>query len=279
MVHSNKKFLLCFLVLISAIITIMTYFMYYKQDNKINTLHTNLVNHFDNTTLANNNVFTHYLAKFDKQENDIWSKIKGITDISKDEFMAMKNEPEWRSSYNQNIQNMIEKKQSEKLISQKNIELINQILNSCGIDPEKINIVSSNSFSPVAATDTALFINEEKFNALSLKIQKFVLTHESSHIVHQDHSTRCILGDLNYEENNTQLEGLITQLTYFSEIKADIFAILKGQEITEGQIEFMKLCLKLYGNKPGRSHPSNGERLEIGHKLLAMIQNNDSNQA
>jgi len=277
---TNKK--VSTLVIILGSMTLFT--VCYKTQQIANfplnkAIQPNLIDDLTVSTLADKESLSAYLKSFDEQENTLWHEITNAITITKDEFIAIKNEQEWRSDYNESVQQMLGKKQSKQLISQKNIHLINEVLTSCGIDPKKITIKSSNAFSPAAATDSTLSINEEKFNALSPKMQKYILAHESSHIINQDHSTRCLIDELNDEQkNNNQLKKLIPQLNKFFEIKADIFAMLQGEEFAEGHIEFMELCIRLYGNKPGKNHPSNGERLEIGQHLLTMMQNKSSNQ-
>ena len=227
-----------------------------------------------------NNELDDLQTSLKREEEQVWQEIEHALGIAKEQIIAIKKEQNWQKNYADEMKILIDKKHSDQSISRKNMELIEQMMHLCGLDPKKINIVSSNGFSPAATTDTTLFINEEKINALSPSVQKFILVHEMSHIINRDHSTRCILEDLQEDQkDNTHLEHAINHIKYFSETKADVFAILHGQEFAQGQIDFMEQCLKLHGNKPGRSHPSNGERLAMGQKLLAQLEQKNNARA
>jgi len=275
MIYFNKKtIMMLFGLLISALLFTVWHGTKITSNKENNTaIQPHLVERFNLTAFTDSNSPEEYLAKINEEEKTIWQEIEQAIGITKEQFIAMKHEDEQRKIYDNDIQNLIEKRHSDTAVSQENIQFIHEMFNMCGIDAEKINIKSSNGFSPAAATDTTLLINEEKFSSLAPAMKKFVLVHEISHIINQDHSTICMLDDLKAEQKDTnQLENLLSQIKYLSEVKADVFAILHGQEFAEGQIDFMEQCMKLYGNKPGHSHPSSGERREMGQKLLAMME-------
>ena len=265
-------------ILLAALTFAISY--YIDQLPKKSIVQPNIIEHFDLTAFEQTSALQDFQTLLDNEETLVWHEIEQASGMSKKQIIAIKSEKSWQKNYAENIKNLKEKKHSDHKISQKNIELIKRMIHLCGLDSNKIEIVSSNGFSPAAATDIVLFVNPEKFDALSPNIQKFVLVHEMSHIINRDHSTRCILEDMQEnQKDNERLEHAINHIKYFSETRADVFAILQGQEFAQGQIDFMEQCLKLHGNKPGRSHPSNGERLAMGQKLLAMIEHKNNSQA
>jgi hypothetical protein len=257
---------------------LLAYGIYQTQKNT--SIEPNLNARIDLTAFEQTSALQDFQTLLDNEETLVWQEIERASGMSKKQIIALKSEKSWQKYYAEDIKNLKEKKQSDQTISPKTMQFIKQMFDLCGLDSNKVEIVSSNGFSPAAATDIVLFINPEKFDALSPNIQKFVLVHEMSHIINQDHSTRFILEDMQEnQKDNERLEHAINHIKYFSETRADVFAILQGQEFAQGQIEFMEQCLKLHGNKPGRSHPSNGERLAMGQKLLALIEHKNNSQA
>lgn len=255
---------------IAIFIIALSFAILHMQKNK--SIEPNLVEQFNLAAFDQTSSLKDFQTSLDNEETLVWHEIERATGMSKEQILSIKKEADWQKNYAEDIKNLKEKKYSDQQISPKTMQFIKQMFDLCGLDSNKVEIVSSSGFSPAAATDIVLFINPEKFDALSPNIQKFVLVHEMSHIINQDHSTRCILEDMQEnQKDNERLEPAINHIKYFSETKADTFAILHGQEFAQGQIDFMEQCLKLYGNKPGRSHPSNGERLAMGQKLVALI--------
>ncbi len=274
----NKRIIASIAVLIIAISSLTLHRIHQTQKNT--SIEPNLNARIDLTAFEQTSALQDFQTLLDNEETLVWHEIEHASGMSKKQIIAIKSEKSWQKYYAEDIKNLKEKKHSDHKISQKNTELIKRMIHLCGLDSNNIEIVSSNGFSPAAATDIVLFVNPEKFDALSPNIQKFVLVHEMSHIINQDHSTRCILEDMQEnQKDNERLEHAINHIKYFSETRADVFAILQGQEFAQGQIDFMEQCLKLHGNKPGRSHPSNGERLAMGQKLLALIEHKNNSQA
>ena len=118
-------------------------------------------------------------------------------------------------------------------------------------------------------------INQAEFDQYSREEKKFILVHEISHIINGDHSTSCMLEDFKEKQpDNTQLLKVMDRCSHFCEIRADIFSTSHGKEFAQGHVLFAQHELKSFGNKLRSDYPSNGERLEIGQKLLTIMKNN-----
>ncbi len=275
---NNKKIIALFIILACTMLFTVCYRAQQITNNKDNsTIQPNLVDRFNFSDFVDCTSPKEYLTIVDKKDKSIWHAIESALGITQEQFIAMKNEDAWQEKYNAVMNDMASHYAQAKEISKENYQLATEILSLCGLDNKNIKIIAWDGPAPAASTDTLLLINQELFEPLSLEIKKFIIAHESSHIINKDHSTSCMLEDFNelQKDNSKTLSKVMNECSHFCEVRADIFATSHGIEFAQGHVLFAEHELKLLGNIVHPHYPSNGERLEIGQKLLAMIKQNN----
>ncbi len=215
------------------------------------------------------------IAELDKQENEIWQNLEKIIHINKEECNRLKSN-EWAETYSKTEKSLIMQYEHVKKLSEKNYNIACEVLSDCGINPETITITSWDHPSAAAATDNALFINEDIFSPLSLSIKKFALAHEITHMIKKDYSTKYIIEKIKITNkiDSDELTHTLALLTQFTEARADIIATLRNSEYAQGQVQFMINQLETLGNPEYKEYPTNSLRLEIGKKILALHTTN-----
>jgi hypothetical protein len=215
------------------------------------------------------------LAELKNQEKQIWLTLEKILEITQEECNRLKSQ-DWKKAYAKTEKALIKQYEHIQELSEENYKIACEVLTECGIDPTTIIITSWDHPSAAAATDGALFINEEIFIPLSDKVKRFALAHEISHMINKDYSTRFVIKKMARMKkiDSDELSHTLALLSQFTEGRADIIAVLRNQEYAQGQVEFMTAQLEKLGNVEYKEYPTNGLRLELGKKVLALHQAN-----
>ncbi len=152
------------------------------------------------------------------------------------------------------------------------VSLIHDVLEDFSIDPQAINLIPYDGHgSPAAADDYNMYIDQENLATFSPEAQRFVIAHEISHYLAKDHSIESALSNLVDYSDKAQKKSMHT-FARSTEFRADINAMLKGDEYTIGAIAFFNELIDRYGDEPCATHPRPSDRLKIAHDMHTMYQ-------
>lgn len=155
-------------------------------------------------------------------------------------------------------------------ISHHTISLIYEILMDFSIARQAISLVPFNGQgSPAAADDYTIYIDEENLATFSDEAQRFVIAHEIAHYIFKDHSLESALSNLVDYKNKVQKKCMHT-FARSTEFRADIHAMLKGEDYTKGAIIFFNELIERYGDDPCATHPKPSDRLKIAQDMVLM---------
>ncbi len=216
----------------------------------------------------NNQCIQSYVKELELEEKTLWDEL-GKLHITKENCLEQKML--FEEEYKQIKGPTPEELQSRDVISSKTNQLIETVFNNFHIDTNAITIIpyKDPGNSTAAANDLCLFIDEDSLEQYSEKAQKFILGHESQHIIFKDDSLRFILDILIPIEKRTEKEiDLLNKLYRFQEKRADICTILKGRDYADGSLEFIDALVLKYGDTPGITHPKISDRLQLATNVL-----------
>jgi predicted metal-dependent hydrolase len=157
-------------------------------------------------------------------------------------------------------------------ISKKTKLFIKQVAKEFGLDIRRIKILGYDEFSPAAATQRILYVNETRLLNLSESAQRFVLGHEMQHILHSDTFERYILATLcnaQIEQTEQNKAHPILQCLRFHERRADIKTALHNEGMADAYVAFAKEQLQ-FGDTPGITHPKNSDRLQLAERIASI---------
>jgi hypothetical protein len=155
-------------------------------------------------------------------------------------------------------------------ISPNTISLIHEILLDFTISCQAISLVPFNGQgSPAAADDYTIYIDEENLATFSYEAQRFVIAHEISHYTYKDHSLESALSNLVDYKNKVQKKCMHT-FARSTEFRADIHAMLKGEQYAKGAIIFFNELIERYGDDACATHPRPSDRLKIAQDMARM---------
>lgn len=201
-----------------------------------------------------------------------WEQIQSTTGIS---FINCQDyAQEHYSSFHAEIQ-QDNAQQTELLgpVSDQTTTLIHAIMDDCGIDKNLIQIVAiEGGRCPAGANDFTFYVDEKVLASFPEAAQYFIIAHELSHIKNKDISIETALTamlDPKNESHNNCLEAFET----FTEVRADILALLMSSKYAQGGITFFEEYLKRYGDHKRPSHPLPSERIKIAQDVYAMHKN------
>lgn len=162
---------------------------------------------------------------------------------------------------------------SDKKVSASTQQLIVDLLKKNNINPKTIQIRGWNDFSPAAASEKVIYVNEKRFNKLSKESQLFTINHEIQHIINKDTCRRFVVESILGKEVGQICEKNhpLCKLSRLHERRADIHAVFSTPNMSKAYITFAKENLKL-GDTPGITHPKNSDRLTLAHTINAHIE-------
>lgn len=133
--------------------------------------------------------------------------------------------------------------------------IITTACNDCGVDRNAIKIRAHTGFSPAAATDSILFINESAFMKFPKNMWPFMIAHELQHMINKDGSTYYAL------ERLTSNQKLLNTFRRFCELRADMGGMNAGAHYAQSAHDFFSYFLTTHGEEKGTVHPKIQTRL------------------
>ena len=225
----------------------------------------NRKNHAPTIESSHKALQTIYQEKLTNHEQQIWHQITQKTGI------LLEDAKKERRIINEHKKNAI--KTIDTSISKENRELIQNTLLEFGINPKTIQLKAyGNKDSALSADDYIIYIHEPTFNAFSIDAKKFVIAHEIQHILNQDTSMDGALWRL-LGHTRKAIQPEIDALSRFTELRADVGALLHNPEYLEGGIIFFKTLLEDDGDPATISHPKNSQRLSVAQNMKAKLYN------
>lgn len=211
------------------------------------------------------------LQSLGQEENELWQELAQFS-ITRDHFN--KERERYQQEYNKKFKPI---NTNTSGISSNTQNLIHDILDEFNIDKLLIKIVpyvDPAGYSPAAANDYCLFIDDQTLKNYSGKAQKFIIGHEIQHIRFQDDSTDFIMKKIYPEHKRTKKDLIVfNKFRRFQEKRADLYAISQHPDYAHGEIEFMGSFLQKYGDTKGISHPKISDRLKLAHSVLQVHNN------
>lgn len=200
-----------------------------------------------------------------EEELNLWKELENTIKLSKDKCQQLKNE--WYNDFQQGEQALHKSIENKAKISPHIVQRIELILKDFGITTQQLPIRQWTDKSAAAATDSALFINEQSFSQLPLKAQKFVIGHEIQHFINKDCSTNYVIERYSNEQHERlSKDHPISKLLRFQELRADIKSGLAGHDYAQGYTLYAEHLTKK-GNNIGKTHPKNSLRLTISKNI------------
>lgn len=271
MLMKRKKIIFLF----TGILGLLTFFIYLV--DKKQSINPGLIEHFGLTQQTINNLKTkkELVSWLETEENNIWNSLEKELGISFKQLETLKKDS--IDEYNDSIPMMIKNYGTQQKVTGSTQEFIKSIMVEFGIDPHLVTIVSWDFSSAAAATDTVIFVNENIFNQLAYEAKKYTIGHELIHLIKKDHSTNFFIDKMkkNISNASSKKEDLLHRLNRFQELRADTLSCLKDSVYAHGSIIFFKEHILKNGENENPSHPKNGLRLDLGKKIVALLESTD----
>lgn len=263
----NKIIGLCVIILSLATVLCINFL-----ENK-QIIDPGIIQHFqlNNQTINYLSHKSEIIAWLENEEKAVWSELEKSLNLSYSKCKKLQKLN--RAAYQEDLEIVKNKYISPKNLSCETISCIESIMKDFNIDPTQLPIVGCNHGSAAAATDEFILVDEEMFNELDLKAKKFVVGHELTHFLHQDHSTNFIVREF-AKKCNLSEDGQfnpVNRLFQFQELRADIVSALKGEDYAHGTIHFFNSHIEKQGPESGPPcHPTSSLRLNLGTKIAAI---------
>lgn len=212
-----------------------------------------------------------YLKWLQQEENNSWKGLEATHGVTKQKADELK--VKWHDEYVNLVNEMIKSEQDADKPTDENKKLVDSILREYKLDPATIETIVWKQPVSGGSTDRTVFINEKRLAPMPLMVKKFVIAHEMAHVISKDHSTDFVLAKLRQMNNipdSPALTKALQDFAYFKELRADILAMLLGNDYVRGQIMYMEHQLKASGGslQDDSTHPSDKLRHTIGKRLL-----------
>lgn len=209
-----------------------------------------------------------------QEEANVWKGLEAIFGITKQQADELKIK--WHDEYVNLVNEMIRNERDAEKPSEENKKLVDSILHEYNLDPAFVETVVWKEPVSGGSTDRTVFINEKRLTPMPLMVKKFVIAHEIAHVHCKDHSTDFVLAKLRQINNipdSPQLTKALQDFAYFKELRADIIAMLHGNDYVRGQIMYMEHQIKASGGavQDESTHPNDRLRYTIGNRLLIAI--------
>lgn len=212
-----------------------------------------------------------------QEETKVWQDLEPIFGVTKRQADELKIK--WHDEYVNLVNEMIKNERDAEKPTDENKKLVEGILREYNLDPATIATIVWKQPVSGGSTDLTVFINEERLGRMPLLVKKFVIAHETAHVINKDHSTDFVLAKLRQINNipdSPALTKALQDFAYFKELRADITAMLLGNDYVRGQIMYMEHQLKASGGEAlgDDTHPSDRLRYTIGKRLLIALHSN-----
>jgi hypothetical protein len=146
------------------------------------------------------------------------------------------------------------------------------------INPTSIKLVPYDGHgSPAAADDYTMYIDEKNLKTFCPEAQRFVIAHEISHFLNKDNSLESAITNL-IDTDNKVHNHCLDSFARSTEFRADMNALQKGPQYTQGAIAFFKELINRYGDDDSPTHPRPSDRLKIAQDM-AIVHTKLGNQA
>jgi hypothetical protein len=228
-----------------------------------------LLENFDIDSLQKIDTVEQYKQWINQTIDTIWKEIEDVTSVSRKACEAYKIEH--YDTYIADTQELLDSFKDLKPLTEECITLIKNVLKDFNVNPDTITIHPFDHFSPAAADDCVLLINEELFQKKSPAAQKFSIAHELQHFIHQDNSLKSALSALSGLDNKILgHDHPINKLSRMIELRADMLASFTGPVYAQGYIDSIKNALEIIGDGKGLTHPKNTLRLTYANHLKTL---------
>lgn len=213
-----------------------------------------------------------FLHSLEAEYETIWQELQKLG-ISHEQY---------KKSYEKYLPDFIQSDvpQFNKKLSHATVQFVQEQLKHNGIDPLTIFITGFNDYSPAAATARVIYINEKRFNTLSLPARRHVINHEIAHIKEKDNFLMQAIEDMLQLDRDIVCKKNknhpLCRLSRFKEKRADIKTALQSKQAAQDFLAFTQEYIQKYGDTPGNTHPKNSERLALAQHINDYF--NDTNQ-
>lgn len=157
---------------------------------------------------------------------------------------------------------------------QETVEFVQAVAQTYGISPHDIHVIAANKgpASPACASGNVIAVDERYFNAYPRQEQQFIIAHELCHVVHNDAITLQILrGLLSGKTTPEKVAEVLGNVSRFIEERADVFAMMRGKEYTNGALHFCKKMDATYGTHTASTHPQWIQRYNVAESVNNLI--------
>lgn len=226
-------------------------------------------------SLTTTEQFKDYL---DAASQEVWERLETTTNVTHADCVKYLEE------YGDSMREYIKKENKERAqpletINQETLDLVAQLMLEYGLDCNSVEIIATKEGdSPAAANEFTLYINPTLLSTFPQESHRFIFAHEMSHMKYKDTSIRTALLNLLDTDNNEEHNNCIEAFGDFTEIRADMNAMLLGKEYALGGIAFFEDYIKTYGDEKYPFHPRPSNRLKIAQKIAATYENKISEQ-
>lgn len=148
-------------------------------------------------------------------------------------------------------------------------QLTESVLTEFGLPAEQFSILKTSDRTIARATNNKVEINEHNFEQFPTDAQRFIIAHETQHILNHDETSKRVLDTLLREQgiSDRQLCKPRNDFYQFIEERADIQAARTNSAYSQGYVSFMQTLLNRYGEHSGTSHPKNADRLQLAQQI------------